>query len=148
MTCQQHVGSEMNVKGEGVISPQEKSVAKMAVALEEAVTDILSELRIQVEIDDLSHSQLRLLHSCLVALEVLLRKNRDYGQSVWTPPVFCPSVPVEQALLVRMSDKVARVANLMSNSRPPEVEEAIQDTLQDLANYCHLLIVHLTPLQS
>lgn len=51
-------------------------------------------------------------------------------------------VPVERGILVRMSDKMTRIRNLMD--RPPEVrDESLLDTLNDLANYSMILRIWL-----
>jgi hypothetical protein len=69
---------------------------------------------------------------------LLVRKNIDYGGSVWKSPVLLPKQDPKSAILVRMSDKIARLARLSSNSA--EVEESFEDTLRDLAGYCVLLL--------
>lgn len=72
--------------------------------------------------------------------EMLISKNQNYGNSAFTPPVLCPKMDPEQALLVRMSDKVARLAQLTSGEKD-RVGESIEDTLYDLAGYCILAII-------
>lgn len=68
------------------------------------------------------------------------RKNADYGNS------FAQSVdewgPV--AGLVRIQDKFNRAKNILMSGRTPEVEEAVIDTLTDLANYAIMLRMALT----
>ena len=50
--------------------------------------------------------------------------------------------PVGVGIAVRMSDKLARISNLLS--RPAEVaDESVGDTLSDLANYAMILRVWL-----
>lgn len=67
-------------------------------------------------------------------------KNTDYGDS------FALSVnewgPV--AGLVRIQDKFNRAKNILMSGRTPEVEEAVIDTLTDLANYAIMLRMALT----
>ena len=49
----------------------------------------------------------------------------------------------EEGFVVRMSDKLMRVANLVSSGNPNLVEdEKIEDTLIDLANYALLLATY------
>ena len=72
--------------------------------------------------------------------EMLISKNQNYGNSAFTPPVLCPKMGPVQALLVRMSDKVARLAQLTSGEKD-RVGESIEDTLYDLAGYCILAII-------
>lgn len=51
---------------------------------------------------------------------------------------------VEQGFLVRMSDKYARICNLIGNQKENAVlDEKVEDTLIDLANYSMLLAVYL-----
>lgn len=71
-------------------------------------------------------------------LATLLRKNSDYGSSGLTEPILFPGMTARQALLVRMSDKVARIKTLQH--RGPEVAESLEDTMLDLANYCLLWV--------
>ena len=64
----------------------------------------------------------------------ILRKNADYGCSAWKPPVLIPTLPVNEAILVRMSDKIARMQSL-SGKDPEIASESISDTIADLAGY-------------
>lgn len=66
----------------------------------------------------------------------LLRKNADYGGSAWQSPVLAPSMNAGDAIRVRMSDKINRLATLSTKSA--EVSESVDDTLADLAGYCIL----------
>lgn len=64
-----------------------------------------------------------------------IKKNRDYGDSFkktrerW-----------DVALLVRLSDKFERLCTLVETGTA-EVDETIEDTLLDLANYCIMELV-------
>lgn len=49
----------------------------------------------------------------------------------------------EQGFMTRMSDKLSRVASLLSSGQQLVKEESIEDTLKDLANYCALLSAYL-----
>ena len=71
-------------------------------------------------------------------LATLLRKNADYGSSGLGEPILVPGMDARRALLVRMSDKVARILALQD--RAPEVAETLEDTMLDLANYCLLWV--------
>lgn len=73
-------------------------------------------------------------------------KNSDYAGNGDAFQNFriCESfgMTVEQGILVRMSDKMMRIANLIS--RPGKVkDESISDTLSDLANYAMILKVYI-----
>jgi hypothetical protein len=63
----------------------------------------------------------------------LLRKNADYGSSAWKPPVMAPHLNPGDAMLCRMSDKVARISQLSNGS--PEVAESLDDSVGDLGGY-------------
>lgn len=76
--------------------------------------------------------------------DLLKAKNKAYGNSVCKVPALASWLPVDSAILVRMSDKIARLDNLMdkANQDGPtnDLGESIEDTLMDLAGYCLLLI--------
>jgi anti-sigma28 factor (negative regulator of flagellin synthesis) len=42
-----------------------------------------------------------------------------------------------------MSDKVSRIQQLIQNGKAEVKDESLEDTLLDLANYCHLLLAYL-----
>ena len=73
----------------------------------------------------------------LAWIEKLLRKNTDYGSSVFRPPILCPGMETTAAIDVRMSDKIARIANLKT-AKAQVVDESIDDTYDDLGAYCLL----------
>lgn len=68
---------------------------------------------------------------CNELTNVYEAKNRDYGDSFkktrerW-----------DVALLVRLSDKYERLCTLVETGTAEVVDEKIEDTLKDLANYC------------
>jgi hypothetical protein len=75
-------------------------------------------------------------------LNLLIKKNSDYGAEADPFKNFRGSTLVgvdpKRAILVRMTDKMARVSNLLD--KPPEVvNESITDTLDDLINYSIIL---------
>lgn len=73
-------------------------------------------------------------------LSTLLRKHADYGGSVFQQPVLAPNTTIEEAILVRMSDKVNRIHNLLQNTA--KVDESIEDSVLDLAGYCVLFLAN------
>ena len=85
-----------------------------------------------------AHKTYRIVRAGLALVAKLVRKNLDYGNSAHTPPCLAPEVPVEAAIRVRASDKVARLQNLLRGNTA-YVAESIDDTLDDLAGY---LILH------
>ena len=68
-------------------------------------------------------------------------KNADYA-GVTDPfknfRLSADVVPVEKGIFVRMSDKVARIGNLLTQEAQVK-DESILDTLSDLANYAMIL---------
>lgn len=80
-------------------------------------------------------------------LEIARQKNADYAGAgdPFANFKLCErlaGIPTELGMFVRMSDKVARIGNLLT--RPPAVKsETIMDALSDLANYALLLRVYL-----
>ena len=69
------------------------------------------------------------------ALELFARKNADYGDSFAT----YGSVGV----IVRMGDKIARLANITNKGINLIEDEKIRDTLIDLHNYAAMAIMLL-----
>jgi len=75
--------------------------------------------------------------------DLLLAKNSDYGMSVFNSPILI-DMDVNDALLVRMSDKIARIKNLISFENETQMmvgNEKLDDTLKDLAGYIILWLV-------
>lgn len=70
--------------------------------------------------------------------DLLIRKNRDYGNSF--------SVQFEKygimSALIRLDDKMARLSTL-SQGHEAEVDESMEDTLLDLVGYGVLALVEL-----
>ena len=64
--------------------------------------------------------------------EIYTRKNKDYGNSFEKS---CEEFGLVSPA-IRMTDKLNRFKQLINNK--PEVNESIQDTLLDLANYAIL----------
>lgn len=76
-------------------------------------------------------------------LATMLRKNLDYGSSVWNVPVLADGVDAGMAIRVRMSDKIQRLSTLLSAKQPAErmvKSESIDDTIADLGAYCLLYL--------
>ena len=66
-----------------------------------------------------------------------LAKNHDYGSSVWRRGELTPDVPVPDAILVRIGDKLERLKVLRTLG--PQVAESLADTLEDVGVYFLLL---------
>lgn len=84
--------------------------------------------------------QQRIAEQALRMLLTLLKKNHDYGCSVWQTPVLAPRMDPGDAILVRMSDKVNRLATLLGKPGAAQVDESIEDTLADLGAYAILYL--------
>lgn len=69
----------------------------------------------------------------------IIRKNTDYGSSVWKPALFAPHLDPGTVILVRMSDKVSRINSLIQRGEAL-VNESLDDTIQDLGAYCLLYL--------
>jgi hypothetical protein len=81
--------------------------------------------------------------------DIMLRKNADYTGDSQDPFANFTLVeagricPTETGFLVRMTDKMSRIATLIDGRKAQVTDEAIQDTLLDLANYSILLAGYL-----
>jgi hypothetical protein len=88
--------------------------------------------------------QERIVQEGVEWIALLLRKNSDYGSSVWKTPVLCPKTHPKLAILVRMSDKVQRIQSLQEKMADGgEIEvlgESFDDTIRDLGAYCLLYL--------
>lgn len=62
---------------------------------------------------------------------LLKAKNNDYGNAFASYGSF--------GVIVRMTDKVVRVINLLDSNTPVMVRESVEDTLNDLIGYAALL---------
>jgi hypothetical protein len=71
----------------------------------------------------------------------LLRKNRNYGSSVFKQPVLTPDIGTDAAIRVRMSDKIERLITLFKGNKDL-VGESVIDTISDLGAYCILWLVY------
>jgi Nucleotide modification associated domain 1 len=73
-------------------------------------------------------------------VELLLRKNRDYGSSAWKRPVLAPSLEPRTAMLCRMSDKIERIQSLLEKGGNEVKDESLNDTFRDLCGYLMLYV--------
>ena len=81
------------------------------------------------------------------SIAIAKRKNADYAGAGDPFKNFkmCESIGItttEKGILVRMTDKLQRIANLLDNEAQVK-DESILDTLQDLSNYSLILRVYL-----
>lgn len=70
-------------------------------------------------------------------IALLIRKNTDYGSSVFSSPILRPALDPLVAIDVRMSDKIKRIANLLEkpSSDYSITDESVEQTLDDLCGY-------------
>jgi len=70
-------------------------------------------------------------------IALLIRKNTDYGGSVFSSPILRPTLDPLVAIDVRMSDKIKRIANLLEkpSSDYSVTDESVEQTLDDLCGY-------------
>jgi hypothetical protein len=81
------------------------------------------------------------------ALEIVKKKNHDYATEIdpWRNfryADYC-GVSVERAILVRISDKFARLCNLVDSEDVAVKDETVMDTILDMANYLVILKAYL-----
>lgn len=86
--------------------------------------------------------QQRIIIEGLLVVSQLVRKNLDYKSSAFTAPILLPQVSPFVAMCCRASDKIARLANLLSGHQAQVENESILDTLADLAGYSILLLTY------
>jgi len=83
-------------------------------------------------VDDVRFSDLEInaLVTAVDAISLLIKKHNDYG------PKNISDAPGGSlyGLAVRLHDKVARLANLISNNKKPS-NESLEDTFVDIVNY-------------
>jgi len=70
--------------------------------------------------------------------ELLISKHLDYGPKNISES---PGGPIN-GLRVRMHDKLARINNLVDNSRNPQ-HESLEDSFKDMANYSIIALLVL-----
>lgn len=79
-------------------------------------------------------------------LTLIINKNSDYGAEGDPFKNFnlakLVDVPADRAILVRITDKLSRISNLLD--KPAKVEdEKLEDTILDLINYAAILLVYI-----
>lgn len=79
------------------------------------------------------------------SLEISRKKNQDYAQEDDPFQNFRMSefvgVSIPRAILVRVTDKLVRVSNLL-DKEPTVVNESIEDTLKDALNYLAFILIY------
>lgn len=77
--------------------------------------------------------------------EIHDQKNQDYATVKDPLANFKESlrmgIPVDRAILIRISDKFSRMCNLIQKDKSAVKDESIEDTALDMANYALLFII-------
>jgi hypothetical protein len=92
------------------------------------------ELVLQALEGSLTEDQKRIAEVGIGLIAKLIRKNTDYGSSVFKKPRFAPKCDPGDAILVRMGDKVARMENIAENEAFVK-EELFEETFDDFIAY-------------
>lgn len=71
---------------------------------------------------------------------LILRKNQDYADAWQRYGIFTP--------LVRLNDKLLRVANLSDGKPMLVAEEGLEETLRDIAGYAFLALLYMEHVKS
>ena len=82
----------------------------------------------------------RIVMIALPVIALLVRKNRNYGDSFSRSPELAPDLTANQGLRTRLSDKFARLKSLLSGE-PDRVGESLLDTVRDMVGYFLLWLV-------
>lgn len=77
-------------------------------------------------------------------LDLVVRKNHDYGNAVFLPPCCISDISIGSAILVRLSDKFQRFWNLTRSDKLNLVNESLEDTVKDIVGYLFLLWCYKT----
>jgi hypothetical protein len=86
--------------------------------------------------------QQNILNECRDLAQLLIAKNSDYGSAFAESPILLPNLDAKSGILIRMSDKIKRIRELLQNNLVGKVKkETILETFEDLAGYCILYIV-------
>ena len=76
--------------------------------------------------------------------DLLLKKNRDYGSSFRKAGILSGTLDAKSKLLVRLDDKLERLANLLEQGTDGDVaDESVGDTVIDAIGYFVLFSILL-----
>lgn len=124
-SCRANQPNNIHIGGGPVPDPSTRTLHQRVIELDAALTGTRGP------------DQQRIAEVGLEWLLLLLAKNRDYGGSAWQVPALAPHMSVGDAILCRMSDKLARMQRLLAGNTAA-VEESIEDTIRDFGAYCLL----------
>lgn len=88
-----------------------------------------------------SQDQREIAYMGLETIAIMVRKNQDYGSSVFQQGAISPDVPPEAGIRVRLSDKLSRINNLIAQPDAQRVSESITDTGHDASAYLLLWVI-------
>lgn len=83
--------------------------------------------------EDLSISQKKIIQKIEEIKELLLEKNRKYGDSALNPIRICSKANAKEQILVRIDDKLNRIINSQNDED--------EDVFKDLAGYLILYLI-------
>jgi hypothetical protein len=88
----------------------------------------------------LDQTQQEIVSECDGIKELLLAKNRKYGNSAANPArVFAPNISALEQIAVRCDDKLKRIQNMGGLVKViQDAKHADEDTVMDLIGYLHL----------
>lgn len=142
------------VKLQGKLDAQAVIIAKRLAdlsGLREQISQVNSHPNLSLIVAKLTkpdnQQQQQIIVSGLTILSQLVRKNMDYQGSAFTPPILMPKTSPIVAMCCRASDKIARLANLLSGNRKQVESETVLDTIGDLAGYSVLLYSYCNTIQ-
>ena len=84
--------------------------------------------------------QTRIARLGLKWIATVLRKNHDYGGSVWKKPRLAPHLDTGDSILVRLGDKIERLETLIAKGGNEVTDESLDDTFKDLCGYILLYL--------
>lgn len=77
----------------------------------------------------------------LQTIAIMVKKNQDYGSSVFNIGAISPDVSPEAGIRVRLGDKLSRINNLVGQPGNQQVAESITDTGHDASAYLLLWVI-------
>jgi hypothetical protein len=96
---------------------------------------------IKLEFTVSNKEQQKIVEAGKVFIDLILRKNNNYGSSVFKVPILTPGISADMAIRVRMSDKIERLQSLLKSNNDL-VGENLEDTITDLGAYCLLWLCY------
>lgn len=129
----------------------EEVITSCAFIADEVKTRMLKELIQKRRSGEMSREDLVIFAETFFAknVEIMKRKNADYSGSGPDPFANFRSIELlgitdtETGFLTRMMDKLLRINNIIKSGKTAVLDEQVEDTLSDLANYAMLMAAYL-----